>query len=59
MKPKHPLTLGNMRALRRGVAAACIAAIMSGYASSPNDDTYSLYAEPERYDFLDCPSIVE
>jgi hypothetical protein len=32
---------------------------MSGCASSPNDDTYSLYAEPGRYDYLDCASIAQ
>jgi hypothetical protein len=51
------VTLGNMRArLTRGVAAACIAAIISGCAS---DDILSPYAEPGRYDFLDCTSIAE
>jgi hypothetical protein len=50
------MTLGNMRALTRGVATACIAAIISGCASN---DILSPYAEPGRYDFLDCTSIAE
>ena len=59
MKAKQPagpaMTLGNMR-LTRGVATACIAAIISGCASN---DILSPYAEPGRYDFLDCTSIAE
>jgi hypothetical protein len=59
-KPKHPagppMTLGNMRQLTRGVATACVVAIISGCAS---DDILSPYAEPGRYDFLDCTSIAE
>jgi hypothetical protein len=60
-KPNHPpgppMTLGNMRArLAPGVAAGCIAAIISGCAS---EDILSPYAEPGRYDFLDCTSIAE
>jgi hypothetical protein len=55
-KPKQPhgppMMLGNVRArLTPGVAAACIAAIISGCAS---EDILSPYAEPGRYDFLDC-----
>jgi hypothetical protein len=61
MTPKHPpgpaMTLGNMRQrLTRGGAAACIAAITSGCAG---EDFLSPYAEPGRYDFLDCASITE
>jgi hypothetical protein len=61
VRQKHPagppVTLGNLRAgLTRGVAAACIAAIISGCAS---EDFLSPYAEPGRYDFLDCTSITE
>ena len=60
MKPKQPagpaMTLGNMRELTRGVATACVAAIVSGCASN---DILSPYAEPGRYDFLDCTSIAE
>jgi hypothetical protein len=59
-KPKHPagppMTLGNMRQLTRGVATACVVAIISGCAS---DDILSPYAEPGKYDFLDCTSIAE
>ena len=59
MKPKQPagppMTLGNMRQPTRGVATACVATIISGCAS--NDP--SPYAEPGRYDFLDCTSIAE
>jgi hypothetical protein len=42
--------------LTRGFATVCIAAITSGCAS---DDILSPYAEPGRYDFLDCTSIAE
>jgi hypothetical protein len=60
MTPKQPLgapmTLGNMRWLMRGAATACIAATISGCAS---DDILSPYAEPGRYDFLDCAGIAE
>jgi hypothetical protein len=51
-----PMTLGNMRQLTRGVATTCIAAIISGCAG---EDILSPYAEPGRYDFLDCTSIAE
>jgi hypothetical protein len=55
--PGPPMTLGNMRQrLARGVAAAYIAAITSGCAG---EDFLSPYAEPGRYDFLDCGSITE
>jgi hypothetical protein len=37
-------------------AAMCAAAITTGCASL-EDDTFSPYAEPGKYDFLDCPSI--
>ena len=50
------MTLGNMRQLTRGLAIACVVAIISGCAS---DDILSPYAEPGRYDFLDCTSIAE
>jgi hypothetical protein len=50
------MTPGNMRKPTRGVATACIAAIISGCASN---DILSPYAEPGRYDFLDCTSIAE
>ena len=50
------MTLGNMRQLTRGVATACVVAIISGCAS---DDILSPYAEPGRYDFLDCANITE
>jgi hypothetical protein len=50
------MTLSNMRQLTRGVTTACIAAIISGCAG---EDFLSPYAEPGRYDFLDCASITE
>ena len=51
------MTLGNKRlGLTHRVAAACIAAIMRGCA---NEDILSPYAEPGRYDLLDCTSIAE
>ena len=49
-----PIRLSNRPT--RGVAVACIAAIMGGCA---NEDILSPYAEPGRYDFLDCTSIAE
>jgi len=57
-QPAGPaMTLGNMRQrLARGGAAASIAAIISGCAG---EDFRSPYAEPGRYDFLDCASITE
>jgi hypothetical protein len=36
--------------------AMCVAAITTGCASSL-DDTFSIYSEPGRYDFLDCSTI--
>jgi hypothetical protein len=45
-----------MRQLTRSVATGFIAAIVSGCASN---DILSPYAEPGRYDFLDCASIAE
>jgi hypothetical protein len=32
---------------------------MSGCASSPDNDILSPYAEPGRYNYLDCPGITE
>ena len=55
MNPKHPAGPAMQR-LARGGAAACIAAIISGCAG---EDFLSPYAEPGRYDFLDCASITE
>ena len=62
MKPKHPafppMTLGNMRELGvLGLAAVCVCSITGGCAFAPDTDTFSPYAEPGKYDFLDCPSI--
>jgi hypothetical protein len=64
MKAKQPhgpsMTLGNIRKLGVGaVAAACVAAAMSGCAFSPDADILSPYAAPGKYDFLDCPSIAQ
>jgi hypothetical protein len=50
---------GSIGTLKRSVIAACIAAIMSGYAFSPDNDILSLYTEPGRYSYLDCLSITE
>jgi hypothetical protein len=62
-KPKHPagppITLGNMRA--RGVkklTIICVAAFTGGCASG-DLDAVSPYAEPGKYDFLDCTSIAQ
>ena len=54
-----PMTLGNIRQLGvRGLPAVCAAAIIGGCALSPNGDTYSLHAEPEKYDFAPAsPSV--
>jgi hypothetical protein len=62
-RPAGPgMTLGNMRS--HGVprfAAVFFVALVSGFASSLSDDsdTFSFYAEPRKYDFLDCPSIAD
>jgi hypothetical protein len=37
----------------------CVAAITTSCASSIDDDILSPYAEPGRYDFLDCPRIAK
>ena len=63
MNAKHPpglpVTSGNMWAgFIRLTAASCFTAIMSSCASL-NEDLYSPYASPGKYDFLDCPSIAE
>jgi hypothetical protein len=62
VKPKHPSgppkTLGDMRdRFVRWVAAICAASITTCCASSIDDDILSPYAEPGRYDFLDCATI--
>lgn len=52
------MTLGNMRArFVLWLAAVCAAAITTGCASSIDNDILSPYAEPGRYDFLDCATI--
>ncbi len=48
------MTLGNMREL--GLAAICVALLESACAES---DLFSPHAAPGKYDYLDCPSIVE
>ena len=40
-------------------AALCTAAMAAGCASSLDDDTFSPYAEPGKYDFLDCATIAK
>ena len=59
-KQKQPagpgMTLGNMRIVR-WFAAIGAAAITTGCASSIDNDILSPYAEPGRYDFLDCATI--
>jgi hypothetical protein len=59
MNPKQPpgpaMTLGNMREL--GVLLAFTAAVLGGCSSVSPENT--LYAQPGKYDFLDCPSIAE
>jgi hypothetical protein len=54
------MTLGNVRELMlRRLTAVCAAAVMGSCALSPNNDTFSLYAEPGKYDFLDCANIAK
>jgi hypothetical protein len=51
------MTLGNMRELGvQRLVALCAAAIMGGCAGQ---DFLSPYAEPGKYDFLDCASIAQ
>ena len=53
------ITRGSIGILKRSVVAACIATVMSGCAPSQDNDILSLYTEPGRYNYLDCPSITE
>jgi hypothetical protein len=46
------ITRGSSGTLKRSVVAGCIAAIISGFAYSPDNDRY-------RYNYLDCPGITE
>jgi hypothetical protein len=50
---------GSIATLKRSVVAGCIAAIISGCASSPDNDILSPYTEPGRSNYLDCPGITE
>jgi hypothetical protein len=52
--------LGNMRMrFVHWFAAMCTAAMTTGCASSMDEDTFSLYAEPGKYDFLECSTIAK
>ena len=46
------MIIGNIRSVK--VAAICVALLVSACAEN---DLFSPYAAPGKYDFLDCPSI--
>src|SRR5262245_28500032 len=55
----RPRTLTNMRARRvQKLTIICVAAFTGGCASG-DLDAVSPYADPGRYDFLDCTSIAQ
>jgi hypothetical protein len=41
----------------RGLATICMAGIASACAGTPDNDAFSIYAAPGKYDFLDCAGI--
>jgi hypothetical protein len=53
--PGRPTAFGNLREFGgRRFAVICAAVLISGCAQN---DLFSPYAAPGKYDFLDCPSI--
>jgi hypothetical protein len=53
-----PMTRGNMRqCVIRALVMISIAGIVSACAGVSDNDAFSIYAAPGKYDFLDCATI--
>ena len=56
--PGPPMTRGNMgQCIIRVLVMISIAGIVSACAGMSDNDAFSIYAAPGKYDFLDCQSI--